>query len=275
MTRVIQAASGATRLLVLAVVIGVAAWGIASDAQPTEANHTKIILSRSSTSPTAETSLILPKNGAAVDLYIWAVNVHTGNGASAYDVRFEFNPAMGSITFLEFYGPPNYSCSPTNTNTCWIGSTGRSPSCLGAIGPNGGVALGQAYASCNSFLPPPPYGATGTGKLAHIKFKPGNQLMEGVLDLTDSFLVSTPPNPADQVPLISTKPYIYTTVTKCADFDGNGEIDLFTDIFGVAERFGWTSSTPGWEWKYDLDDSGNIDLFVDIFNTAFQFGGHC
>jgi hypothetical protein len=236
-----------------------------------EANHTKIILSRSSTSPDPVTTLIIPRNGSPVDLYVWAVNVHNSSGASAFDVRFEFDPALGDISFLEYYGPPQYPGTQS-----WIGSTNRSPVCIGAIGPNGGnLADGQAYASCSSFSPPPPYGALGTGKIAHIRFTPPAQLMTGTLDMRDSFLVDTPLNPADQQQIPAAAPLIYVLVTKCADFNFDGTIDLFNDIFGVAFRFGMTTADPGWDPKYDLDDSGNIDLFNDIFNTAFQFGGSC
>lgn len=264
-------------MMALAVAI---TWGLASDTHPTEAVTSKIVVTRSATSPnTAETSIVMPKNGSEIDLYVWAVNINNATGASAFDVRIKFDPALGDVTFLEWYGPgwpSNYPCQPANTNTCWIGSSGRSPSCLGAVGPTAIIPDGEAYASCSSFLPPPPYGATGTGKLAHFRFKPGPSIMNGVLDLTDSFLVDTPPNIVDYREITPIeKPYVYVTLSKCPDFDQNGDIDLFNDIFGVAFRFGQITGDPGWDSKYDLDDNGNIDLFFDIFNTALQFGGHC
>ena len=271
MTQCVRGVWGTTRVLILAVSIAVVAWALADDARPVDASHTKIILSRSSTSPNALTSLLLPKNGTPQDFYVWAVNVHNSTGASAFDVRFQFNPAMGSITFLEWYGPPQYAAGST-----WLGSTGRSPSCLGAIGPNAGLELGQAYTQCNTFLTPPPYGATGTGLLAHIRLQPGSQLMSGSqLDMRASFLVDTPPNPADQQPIAATAPLIYVTISKCADFDLNGTIDLLNDIFAIALRFGQSQGQAGWNSIYDMDDNGTIDLLNDIFNAAFQFGGSC
>jgi hypothetical protein len=260
---------------VLATALAVAAWALADDARPIEANHTKIIVSKSPTNPTEETLLVAPRNGDPIDLYVWAVNVHNSTGASAFDVRFSHDPALGDITFLEWYGSGFYSCSPANTNTCWIGSSGRSPSCLGAIGPTAILDDGEAYASCSSFQPPPPYGAVGTGKLAHIQFTPSQSVMSGAIDMSASFLVDTPFDIEDYQTIPATTPYLYVTLTKCADFDLNGDIDLFNDILGVAMRFGQNVGDPGWESKYVLDDSGNIDLFFDIINTALQFGGHC
>ena len=78
------------------------------------------------------------------------------------------------------------------------------------------------------------------------------------------------------------------------DTDGNEEIDLFIDIFGVAFAFGddADSDPPGEPDGYDanLDRSaplpgddpwdmqgpdGVIDLFTDIFGVAYQYGHSC
>lgn len=72
------------------------------------------------------------------------------------------------------------------------------------------------------------------------------------------------------------------------DPDGNGVIDLFEDIFGVAGKFGLTSSDPGYSRNYDraagvpgsnvwniTPPNGVIDLFDDIFGVAFMFGHDC
>jgi hypothetical protein len=70
---------------------------------------------------------------------------------------------------------------------------------------------------------------------------------------------------------------------------GNGTIDLFNDIFGVAGKFG---SSPAGGAPYDKyfdrgafipgsngwniqGPDGTIDLFNDIFGVAFQFGHTC
>lgn len=265
MTQIVRGPWAAIRVLVLATMLAVVAWSLAGDARPVSANHTKILLSRSPTSATAETTLLLPRNGTPQEFYIWVSNVHNATGASAFDVRLTFNYDKVRVSLLEWY-------------TQWISSTGRSPVCLGAIGPNAtaAVAAGQAYASCNTVQPPPPYGALGTGKLVKIRLAPQSQLGTSVLSLANSFLVDTPPNPADQRKIAPVAIQNVTIIiSKCADFDLNGTIDLFNDIFGVAGRFGMHTGQPGWDSKYDLDDNGSIDLFNDIFNAAYQFGGHC
>lgn len=68
--------------------------------------------------------------------------------------------------------------------------------------------------------------------------------------------------------------------------DGNGTVDLFNDIFGVAFRLGLTSADAGYDATWDRSPpnaagadpwdagppDGIIDLFNDIFGVAFQFG---
>jgi hypothetical protein len=245
--------------------LAVVAWSLAGDARPVSANHTKILLSRSSTSATAQTTLILPRNGTPQRFYIWVSNVHNATGASSFDVRFNFNYNKVHISLLEWYEQ-------------WIASTNRSPVCLGAIGPNevAGLAEGQAYATCNTLQVPPPYGALGTGKLVKIEIAPQSQLGTSQMTFANSFLIDTPPDPANQQKILPLAlQSVNIIISKCADFDLNGVIDLFNDIFGVAGRFGMNTSHPNWDPKYDLDDSGNIDLFNDIFNAAYQYGGHC
>jgi hypothetical protein len=79
------------------------------------------------------------------------------------------------------------------------------------------------------------------------------------------------------------------------DIDGNGTIDLFIDIFTVAEAYG---PADGPDYVLDFDRSsppdaseqpdpskrepwdmgppnGAIDLFTDVFGSAKQFGHHC
>ena len=72
------------------------------------------------------------------------------------------------------------------------------------------------------------------------------------------------------------------------DTDGNKLIDLFGDIFDVANAFGLTPPDPGYSpildrsaappggdpWDMGAPD-GTIDLFTDVFGVAFQFGHSC
>lgn len=54
------------------------------------------------------------------------------------------------------------------------------------------------------------------------------------------------------------------------DFDGDLSV-AFSDFFLFADHFGETSSSPGWDTRYDLDASGGID-FDDFFTFADHFG---
>jgi len=77
---------------------------------------------------------------------------------------------------------------------------------------------------------------------------------------------------------------------------GNGVIDLFGDIFGVAYLFGYETGDPGYDPSFDRSappteaeepdpskrepwdmgaPDGTIDLFIDIFGVAYQFGHAC
>ena len=80
------------------------------------------------------------------------------------------------------------------------------------------------------------------------------------------------------------------------DTNGDGAIDLFFDVFGVAQAFGLTPADAGYSPSLDRSpppaeadepDStrrepwdtgppdGSIDLFTDIFAVAYQFGHAC
>ncbi|MCC7261836.1 MAG: DNRLRE domain-containing protein [Candidatus Latescibacteria bacterium] len=54
------------------------------------------------------------------------------------------------------------------------------------------------------------------------------------------------------------------------DFDGDLSV-AFSDFVLFADHFGETSSSPGWDLRYDLDASGGID-FDDFFTFADHFG---
>lgn len=67
------------------------------------------------------------------------------------------------------------------------------------------------------------------------------------------------------------------------DVDGNGTVDLFVDIFGVAGLFGQSNPPIAYDrsgvvgpnpWNINGPD-GTIDLFLDIFGVANQFGHAC
>lgn len=63
----------------------------------------------------------------------------------------------------------------------------------------------------------------------------------------------------------------------CPDVSGDGTVDLFEDIFGVASLFGLGPGDPGYHVLYDVGAPVNqpIDLFEDIFGVAQHFGEVC
>jgi hypothetical protein len=62
---------------------------------------------------------------------------------------------------------------------------------------------------------------------------------------------------------------------SCPDIDGSGNVDLFIDVFGVAERFGYEYPDPNYSLLFDIAGGGSIDLFNDIFGVAERFGDNC
>ncbi len=59
----------------------------------------------------------------------------------------------------------------------------------------------------------------------------------------------------------------------CADFDGNGSIDVL-DIADIAAHWAETVASPGWNNRYDRDGDGDVDI-VDIMLVAAAFGDGC
>ena len=59
----------------------------------------------------------------------------------------------------------------------------------------------------------------------------------------------------------------------CADFDGSGTVDV-GDLADIAGRWDQTSSTPGWNSRYDLFPTNRIDM-LDLMWATSQWGGSC
>lgn len=69
---------------------------------------------------------------------------------------------------------------------------------------------------------------------------------------------------------------------SCPDVGGDGTVDLFNDIFGVAFKFGTDADAvgpgepDGYHVLYDVGVAdGTIDLLNDIFGVAFSFSEAC
>jgi len=117
-----------------------------------------------------------------------------------------------------------------------------------------------------------PSAPQGTGVLATVKFKPKANLGTTILTLSETELID---NTQSANLITHTTQNLALPVMKCADFNGNGSVQLIGDILAVINRFGWTTSNPNWDPKYDLNNDGKINLIGDILPTILQFGMYC
>ena len=53
----------------------------------------------------------------------------------------------------------------------------------------------------------------------------------------------------------------------CADFDGSGTVDV-GDLTAIAGRWDQTSSSPGWNRRYDLFPTNRIDMLDLMWATS-------
>lgn len=248
------------KLGLLAGAIVLAAVGVGQESQPASAAHTEVLLSYSSISPIHASTVIVNPDGIPRELYAWVVDVDEPSGASAYRLEINFDPSLLTATAMEAPEAP-----------LWLGNGGRSPSC-----PAPAVEPGMAYMDCFTVGQVPPFGATGTGLLGKVTIAPGSVWQTTSLDLTGTYLIDTPFDSDftwSYIP-VTLRP---TTVVflHCADFNGNGAIDLFGDILGVILQFGKVSADPDWDPMFDINKNGAIDLFGDILGTIMQFGLPC
>ncbi|MDZ4278871.1 MAG: hypothetical protein U1B78_07010 [Dehalococcoidia bacterium] len=232
----------------------------------------KLVISESNTLPVPVNSIFLVEDsGQAKTFYVWVVDVvgPSGRGAGSFQVGFDYVSWLLTTENL-LQAAPN-----------WLESTGRSMACAPAvIDPQLKSGNGYAYVGCNTFGPPPPNGPQGAGLVASFIVSPGSTFANTTLRFDDRSLLTdtgkvngTTVTEPQEIPL--TAPTVPLTVGPCADFNGDNLVDLFNDIFGIALRFGMSSSDPNWDPVYDLNQDGVIDLFIDIFGTAAQFGLTC
>jgi hypothetical protein len=259
------------KLLVVLAAVAVVGFVLnRDDIERATASHTEIVLSRSSTQANTLASVVLVNNGeiggqnpctenppdpTTECLWVWAKNVDNTTGASAFEIDFTFNSTLARVhSFIDF--------------TTWLASTGRSISCLDQeVEEDPQTGYGHGTATCNSLLPPPPYGATGTGVLAYIALESrGPQVGQFTLDLSNGTqLVDTPPNPDNAVAIPAIVRSINVVVAKCADFTGDGTIRV-NDVLAVLGMY----QTPAG----DLDGSGNT-LINDILIAIAQYFADC
>ena len=244
--------------LLVGAIVG-ATLALAQESTPASAAHTKIYFSNAGFAPAAATNVVvLTPGGGPRDLYIWVKDVHDPSGASTFQLNANFDGSLFSAQSFTGY-------------TTWLGSTGRSASCLPTA-----IEEDEAHLGCVTVGGVPPYGAQGGGLLGKITLLPGPTMQTSLLDFSTSYLRNTPPPPdfeAQDIPVTITSPTVI--FLQCADFNYDSLVDLPNDILGVILQFQMQTGNPGWDPVYDLDDNGLIDLANDILGAILQFGLPC
>jgi hypothetical protein len=239
------------------------------------AANTEITMGRSSTSPNYLPSVVLAKGGDGFGpspctageldgttdcLYVWAKNVDNLTGASAFEVKVTYNSNLISVRTIAHV-------------TSWLASTGRSVNCVQpTITEEAGQ--GEAIVSCNTLLPPPPYGPNCPNKcnglIGILAFDSKDQMGSTQLNFSQSKLVDTPPDPDDAIAIPATVRSVNVTVAKCADFTGPSGVPDGTirvvDILHVVQNY----FTP----NGDLNGDGNT-LVADILLAVNQYFTNC
>jgi len=268
--------SGWVGVLLVAGAIVAAAFAVAADTRPASAaGGSAIIMSTSSTSPTNLTALTFVRNGPPRTVYIWAKDVKDIYGAGAFQVNFEYDGDLITVTQL-------------TSHDSWLESTGRGATCpapawattppyVRAV-PNDPDGLWEGLVSCFTIGGTPPFGphcGNGhcSGLLATITVNPGPTIGTTFLNLAEgsymvSAVVTDPPtliNASVGSPVVK--------VIKCADMNTDGFVTL-GDVFDLAGRWGSVPGDPDWAVEGDLNDDGAISL-ADVFDGAAQFGLAC
>ncbi len=268
-----EAESTVARVQLIGVLAALAVAVLVQDGRPVQAAHTAIIVSRSNAAPMPVQSLIFYRNDPPVTLYVWAVNVDDPQGLAAFTLELDYstlvaNPSAPVATLTSFATDPT-----------WLGTSGRSASCGTGTLPAFDNSVGRGFGTCFTLGGINQWGVQGTGLIGSFTIQPGAVLGSGTLNFAQSWL-SDPGQLIDDTvidPQVipATRPNIPVLIPRCADFDGDGIVTLFGDIYAVAIRFDATPGDPRWDPIYDLDGNGIIDLFGDTYLTSRQFDLHC
>lgn len=146
----------------------------------------------------------------------------------------------------------------------FLGSTGRSPTCLRDL-----TVPGRAWILCYT-LGASPDGPTGGGVIAVMRFKAPVTSTQGwsllsfsevqLADITGASIGVTSQNGL-------------VAVVPCSDVTGEGAVNIF-DMAVVAAHFGQTSASPGWLPAADVTDDNVVNIF-DLSAVAAAFGLTC
>jgi hypothetical protein len=244
-------------VVVAAAVVAVVA--VQRDSAPVNASHTEILVSSSRTSLVPISSKVMIQGDPTrTELFVWTKNVDNSTGASAFDVNFTY-----PTNIIEGHS--------ALAHTDWLESTNRSIACAQSyVDQNLPDGPGEGHASCNSLLPPPPYGATGSGLIATIIVSAGPQEGSAPLDLSNSFLVDTPSNPDNQAEIPLVVRSIQMISSPCADFppgQGDGTVRVSDILYVVSKYF---TNDP----DADLDGTNQVTV-SDILIAVAQYFEDC
>ena len=247
------------------------------------ASDTQIIFSYSSVAPIPAPAIIVNPGGSARDVYIWATDVKSTTGVSAFNIAIQFE----DNDFLVTHG---FSGDIDGIgDKVWLESTNRQGACIPDLEPVAGRIVGE----CITLTPFPPAGPTGSGLIGHILLWPGEETAAAsqlafvepevcppsCVGILGTFLIDTTVLPEDSVRIPLTLVDSTVVFLGCADNSpppsGDGIVDLPNDILGVILRFQMTTAHENWADSYDINSDGLIDLPNDILGTILQFQLAC
>ena len=215
-------------------------------------------------------SIIAYRNGNDVTAQIKVTDVVDTDGLAGFGFKISYDSNLVSIVDSNGDGKAD---TGTVIAGSFLTSTGKQSACGDGFLDKDTTTPNKIWLtySCVT-LGLTPSAPTGSGNLATVKFRPGPNLGYTVLTLAETELVDNTQT-ASLIPHISSN--ISFIITKCANFDGVGVVNLFSDILGEINRWNMTSSNPAWDPKYDLDNNDRIDLFNDILGTIAQWNMEC
>lgn len=198
------------------------------------------------------------------------VDVTAPNGLGGFGFKLSYDKNFLSIA--DSNGDNIADTAAVNVGS-FLGSTGKQVDCGDAyIDPTkNNVNLKKLNFACAT-IGDSPNGASGIGGvLANVKFTTGNTQGYTTLTLVSSELAS---NTANTYNIAHVKANWTLRVIKCADMTGDKFVAI-TDIYNLAQKFGWTPANPNWDPKYDIVDNNNYVTIQDIYWAAKEYGMTC
>jgi hypothetical protein len=181
---------------------------------------------------------------------VWAQGINNSTGASAYQIHFTYPANMLTVSNATIIG-----------ETTWLGSTGRSATCIYPTSVPGDITV-----VCTTPGAVPPFGALGDGLLASIAFESRGVVGPALINFSDSYALDTPISGYPTV-IPATVRSLNTFIGPCADLTGDGRVTV-ADILAVVSKFGTHDAVA------DLNGDGVVTV-NDILIAVGEFGLLC